>query len=104
MRKRNLIILLIFFVGACTASQHIKPAEDDLNLARKRVPGITMMDLHAGYKVYTTKCSGCHALHNPKEYSATQWKPILSEMLAKAKMNDEREKKLVSDYLVAKSR
>lgn len=57
-----------------------------------------------GYKFYVGKCSGCHRLHYPNEYTAVKWKPILSEMFLKAKLTEDKQKQLISGYLVAKSR
>lgn len=89
---------------ACTSSLHLQPADADLALAQQRVPGITITDLKKGYKVYTINCSGCHRLHDTKEYNAVQWKEIIPEMITRAKLANEKEKEMLTNFLVAKSR
>ena len=56
------------------------------------MPGITLTDLKKGYKVYTINCSGCHRLHDTKEYNDVQWKEILPEMITRAKLSNGKEK------------
>ena len=91
-------------IAGCTVTQHLQPVDADLVVAQQRIPGITMAELQNGYKIYTIKCSACHRLHDPKEYISDKWKTILDEMFIKAKISDDRQKQLVTDFLVAKSR
>ncbi len=95
---------IILTIASCTTTQHLQPADADLVIAQQRIPGITLADMQAGYKIYSTNCSGCHRLYAPKEFTAVKWKPILTEMFAKAKMTDEKQKELVSNYIIAKSK
>lgn len=104
MKKYLLLCSLVIAITACTVTQHLQPADADLALAQQRIPGITISQLQDGYKLYVNKCSGCHRLHNPNEYTAVKWKPILVEMLSKAKVTEEPSKTLILNYLIAKSR
>ena len=104
MKQLVTIFALIIFISACTTTEHLQPADADLFLAQQRIPGITMTDLQRGYKMYSLNCSGCHRLHDPVEYTAGQWKPILDKMFVKARLSDDRQKQLISNYLVAKSK
>ncbi|HMT74840.1 MAG TPA: hypothetical protein PKA77_12290 [Chitinophagaceae bacterium] len=104
MKKYFILCSLVISIAACTATQHLQPADADLALAQQRVPGITITELKNGYKLYINKCSACHKLHNPNEYTAVKWKPILAEMFAKAKLTEDDSKLLISNYLVAKSK
>jgi cytochrome c5 len=104
MKKYFIICLITAFIAACSATQHLQPAEADLALAQQRIPGITITQLQDGYKLYVSKCSGCHRLHNPNEYSSDSWKPIIEKMVIKAKLTDDQTKQLISNYLIAKSR
>ncbi|MEO6406628.1 MAG: hypothetical protein ABIY51_16055 [Ferruginibacter sp.] len=96
--------LIVFFIAACTSTGHLQPADADLAVARQRVPGITLSDLQKGYKIFATNCSACHRLHDPKEYTAKRWEPILVKMFDKAKMADINKRALVTNYIMAKSR
>lgn len=104
MKKAITVFTLIIIITACISSQHLQPTDADLPVAQQRVPNITMAELQRGYKIYSINCSGCHRLHNPKEYSASQWKPILVEMFTKAKLSDDQQKQLVINFLIAKSK
>ncbi len=104
MKIKHLTAIIFLFITACTASQHLQPADADMAVAQQRIPGITMEGLQSGYKIYRTSCSGCHRLHDPKEYTANEWKHILSEMFTKAKLAEDKQKELVSNFLLAKSR
>lgn len=104
MKIKFVTAILILLIAACSVTQHLQPTAADLVVAQQHIPGITLKELQDGYKIYVTNCSGCHSLHNPKEYTAGQWKPILSEMFEKAKMHDTKQNELVTSYLIAKSR
>ena len=104
MKKAIAVFTIVILIASCITTQHLQPAEVDLPVAQQRIPNITMTELHSGYKIYSINCSGCHRLHDPKEYTAGQWKPILDKMFAKAKLSDDKEKQLVTNYLVAKSK
>ena len=104
MKKIFTAAVIIIFITSCSTTQHLQPADADLVTAQQRIPGITLADMQAGYKIYVRNCSACHRLYDPKEYTPVKWKPILTEMFAKAKMTDEKEKELVSNYIIAKSK
>ena len=104
MKTKYLTALIFMLMAACTSTLHLQPADADLALAQQRVPGITMTDLKKGYRVYTINCSGCHRLHDTKEFNAEQWKDILPEMISRAKLTNEKEKEMLANFLVAKSK
>jgi hypothetical protein len=107
-RHLTCFIFLLFAVAACTPSNNLNKEKDDANtellLAREKVPGITMEQLKQGNRMYIRKCSGCHALHKPSQFTPQQWHPILIKMFEKAKVKDSTTKVLIRNYLVAKSR
>ncbi len=49
-------------------------------------------------KLYSTRCSACHALHNPNEFTANQWPKILGTMAKNAALQP-AEAALVTQYL-----
>jgi cytochrome c5 len=53
----------------------------------------------AGKVVYEANCAKCHKLHEPKSFSAEEWKPIVLRMQKKAKISDEQ-REMVYAYLV----
>jgi hypothetical protein len=104
MKIKILIVVIVLCSAGCKTTQHLQPADADLVAAQQRIPGITMNDLQHGYKIYVTNCSACHRLHDPKEFTADKWKIILLEMFLKAKMTDDTQKQLVTNFLVSKGK
>ena len=103
-------LFLLFTIGACTSSKitNTKEKNDGANpeliAAKEKVPGITMEGLRAGSRAYIQRCSGCHALHKPSQFTVQQWHPILIKMFEKAKVRDSTTKVRITDYLFAKSK
>ena len=93
---------------ACTSSKNSNTKNDEANpeliAAKEKVPGITMERLRSGSRAYIRRCSGCHALHKPSQFTVQQWHPILLKMFEKAKVRDSTTRILMTDYLVAKSK
>ena len=52
----------------------------------------------AAEKLYDARCSACHALHEPTEFTANQWPPILHTMVKNAALDPEQAA-LVTKYL-----
>lgn len=52
----------------------------------------------AAQSLYASRCSTCHALHNPEEFSADQWPGILTPMAQRAGLS-KQEKQLITQYL-----
>lgn len=52
----------------------------------------------AARSLYVARCSTCHALHDPKEFSANQWPGVLGPMAQRAGLN-QQEKLLITQYL-----
>lgn len=104
MKKYFILLAIVSSIVACTAAMHLQPSDSDLVRAQQQIPGITLYELQAGYKLFMNKCSGCHRLHNPREYTSDKWRGILSEMFVKAKLTDGKSKQLIENYLLVKSR
>jgi hypothetical protein len=57
-----------------------------------------LSDLQLGKKYYTENCQACHRLHNPSEFSPSDWSRIMVKMQKKAQIDDAT-KDLIMDYL-----
>lgn len=101
-------IKLILFLGAavvltyCSSISYL-PTHQNIVDVRERWPDADSIYLYRGYETYMNKCSGCHYLYNPNQYSATEWEKILPEMSHKAKLT-EAEIKPLKAYLFTLSR
>lgn len=53
-------------------------------------PVATVMtpELAEGKSLYDNNCANCHKLYDAKDFSAEEWKPIVSRMLKKAHLDD----------------
>jgi mono/diheme cytochrome c family protein len=58
----------------------------------------TLAELQQGRTLYLNNCGRCHGLYSPDNYSATQWKSIMSSMGPKTSMNSS-EITLVTKYV-----
>lgn len=89
--KYFLIAFITLVVYGCSPSLY-KP-----NVADAKV----QESLLNGRKIYVARCSNCHNLHLPKEFSSDVWKKQLDLMQVRAGISDD-EKKLILDYLLYK--
>jgi mono/diheme cytochrome c family protein len=103
MKKLCSTILLSVVIVACSANKFL-PADQQLTQMQQKVPGITVENARAGYKLYSVKCAGCHQLYRPDKYTIAQWNNILVKMFPKAKVSSDEQIKLIRDYLHALSK
>ena len=62
--------------------------------------GVPMATLAKGRDTYIRKCSGCHALHAPKDFGDDVWAEQIAEMREEARVSDD-EVDLILTYLRA---
>ena len=79
-------------------------ADPELAKAIVKVPGMTAERLAEGNKIYIQDCTRCHGMKEPSNFTSAQWEPILLRMFVKAKLTDEHEKAIITDYVMAKSK
>ncbi|HUR10293.1 MAG TPA: hypothetical protein VM012_02920 [Flavitalea sp.] len=103
MTKKYPVIFACSFLIGC-AAQKFTPTQAALASMQQKVPGITMENIQAGYKLYTEKCAGCHKLYQPVKYSVSQWDEILPKMIPRAKVTDTGNQTLIRNYLHALSK
>ncbi|MGH2643075.1 MAG: c-type cytochrome [Chitinophagaceae bacterium] len=98
--KRTILITSALLILYGCASQLYQPASLNVQKARQVEPDITLAELQSARKLYAAKCSSCHNLHLPGEYTAIQWPKILDKMQPKARISDDQ-KKLILAYLTS---
>ena len=104
MKAKFIFFILTIAFFSCSTPRNFQPINGDKTKAEEKAKGIPVSDLQQGYSLYTVKCSGCHRLHEPSEFTPDKWQTILTKMFVKAKMNDESEKTLIHNYVIANSR
>jgi len=92
---------VIALVVACSAALD-HPTTRDAEWASREWPGTTVGDLAHGRALYVDKCSSCHNLHLPSEYSPDEWKGYVAYMVAEAKLTPEQQTS-IARYLAAAS-
>src|SRR4051812_34808766 len=90
---------LLLGLSACT-SPVPRPNASATRAARERWPGTTRVQLENGRSLFLARCSGCHNLPKPTDYSAQEWRPIVERMEPLAKLTNEQGE-LVLRYVVA---
>lgn len=111
--KKGVVIFAVVILTACSSSKNnintsnnktVAEVNPELVYAQAKVPGITIKELTDGKKLYIERCSNCHALKNPADYTSQQWESILVRMTMRAHIYDEAQKLLIRNYLVAHSK
>ncbi len=77
-------VALVVVAGCATVIPH--PTQDVLGRARIADAPASMEELTSGRELYVAKCSGCHQLYVPSEFSATKWRESVAEMGERAKI------------------
>ena len=95
------IATAIAVVLACSAALD-HPTPQDAEWAQSDWPGTTVQELAHGRALYVDKCSSCHNLHLPSEYSPEEWKGYVAYMVTEAKLTPE-EQAAIARYLAAAS-
>jgi hypothetical protein len=88
-------VILVFMTFACYAlgcsSALYKPVSNDAEILKS---------LWQGRSLYVERCSGCHNLHLPEQYTKEVWQKNLNEMQERSKITND-EKQLIFVYLTS---
>lgn len=76
-------IMALAVVGVLLYSCSPKTAPAPTEVKKELSPALA-----EGKSLYENNCAKCHKLHNPSNYTAEQWSPILERMKKKAKIDD----------------
>ena len=69
-------------LSACAAGLP-EPTAAHVAAAQTEDPSVTLEDLSRGRSLYTSKCSGCHALRDPVSLTTEEWRHEVHEMQTK---------------------
>lgn len=59
--------------------------------------------LETARSLYVERCSSCHGLYAPDEYSEARWPALMTTMARKAKLTAEQREELLRFVLAARS-
>ena len=78
-------------LGAGCAAALPRPSSATVARAQGRWPDSSLAQLEQGRSMFVQRCSGCHALPLPDSRTEAEWKKVMDEMAAEAKLTpDER--------------
>ena len=89
--NKLIVFCFLFLFFSCSPQLYI-PIE--------ATPSTSLEELKTGREIYVKKCSSCHQLHLPYEYTEKVWSLNLNEMQARAKISD-AEKQLIYQYITS---
>ena len=89
---------MLLISGCAAALPLVTP--DDVRRADARWPGTDSVQLAQGRSLYGERCSGCHRLHLPPEYTDSAWEINVGKMKQKAKLTD-GEERLILRYILS---
>lgn len=97
---KKFALALVLLAAAC-ASNIPKPTPVQLETAQVRWPEATFEELEEGRTLYVRRCSGCHNLHLPSEYTVEEWPRHLKEMGSEYAKLEPAEEDLVLQYIIS---
>ena len=71
-------------------------------LAHQRESTANTESLEKSRALYVTRCSSCHSLNDPHDYSEKDWPAWMHKMALKAKISTEQEQQLLVFVLAAR--
>lgn len=101
----SLICFMLYGLSSCGINKDFQVTANDTDKLKSRGYMVSTRELEDGYKLYVVKCGNCHNLVAPSKYTTSEWQlTYLNRELVKAKVEEGKEKKLISMFIFSKSR
>jgi nitrate/TMAO reductase-like tetraheme cytochrome c subunit len=101
----SLICVLVYSLSSCGVNKEFQVTANDSDKLKNRGYMASTKELEEGYKLYVMKCGNCHNMVAPSKYTTSEWQlTYINKELEKAKVEDSKEKKLISMFIFSKSR
>ncbi|WP_309613953.1 cytochrome c [Flavobacterium sp.] len=92
MKYKVLVLSVLAVIIYSCASKSSVPTTEVKNTeptaSTKPAPTVMTAELAEGKSLYENNCAKCHKLYDAKDFSAEEWKPIVSRMQKKAHLDD----------------
>jgi predicted secreted protein len=99
MYKKTLIAVGIMALTACATNKEVSTNSAEKPAPAAKKPAFPNTEVAEGSTLYAENCGKCHALKNVDNYSPDQWKRIVPNMAAKAKIDATKEAKILEFVL-----
>ena len=101
--KNSVAVLTIIVIAISSCNKKALPTIPSRE--RESLPPATPLadikpDVERGKTIFMNRCSRCHALPEPSQFTLTRWEGILKIMIPRARLNDEQGVH-VSEYVKA---
>ncbi len=91
-REIGFFLIVGILFSACAITLYIPTQKD----AEKH--NTSLGELKSGRALYVNKCSSCHNLYLPQQFSNQEWRPLLDKMQKRAQI-DSSQKQLIYNYI-----
>jgi mono/diheme cytochrome c family protein len=91
-----------FLSGCAGPSRLPAPTAKNIALAERHGEVTTLPALKLGRKLYISRCSSCHGLHDPGFLPPAEWPEMVARMAENAKVNADQQR-AITQYLVSVS-
>ena len=71
-------------------------------IAQRCDPGVSTGQLESARTLYINRCSSCHSLNLPRDYSVSEWREWMPKMSRKAKLAGTQEAEILRFVLAAR--
>ena len=93
----------VIILGGCASAIPI-PTEEDVFTARQHWNNTSIEQHRSDRQLNIDKCSGCHSIYHPSDFSEEKWIAILPEMNGKSKLTLEESEQIKRYLLLFSSR
>lgn len=101
---RWIVLCLAGLVLGTSCAQLPQPTSVDVTRAQASYPDTTLASLSEARQTYVKTCSGCHALHLPKEFPPRRWPYLVNEMVTVQKVRLSLEQRQqIEEFLIVMS-
>jgi hypothetical protein len=98
--RRALVIPLLLLLAGCGVPR-VTPQM--AAAAQARWPDLDQPRLEAARDLYLRRCSACHGLYVPDDYSEREWPERVRKMQKKAKIDDAQRDEIVRFLIAART-
>ena len=101
----SVLCVFMYALSACGVNKDFQVTAQDTDRLKNRGFMASTKELEEGYSQYVKKCGGCHNLVAPSKYTSSEWQlTYINKEMEKAKVEDSKEKKQITMFILSKAR